>query len=478
MMMYIMDINQYALNRAFDRSKYKGSRQNTERLQLERNMVNNYDIKHEGEPAYERQSPKSVDVNKFKKFGEITGESISPNDYDMGMPLRSKYTTKRNDKANGESRDPTYDIYNDDRPLASVNNFDPLRDSVYNINSDTMLSVIPEHNPIHMIANNMNDFAYFYWDNLSTLMPSGLFNSLGLYNAFAGLYMLSTNITKQELENYYKFIDKSDLYTGLREIHNMTKSRSYLCRDFICFNKRMISNNNALARIRDIINVIPIDTTNPQGEATRVNTMINNIFNNQFGTVIKPDYIANMSITIFNIGMIVPVFAEPLDKITYRGSDYLKTIRNVSYYESDTYQAIELPLSDNQLVMGVVTPNKSGHITVELSDITEIVNNMQHRVVDIAIPCMRHNAKLRHIRVLQESGLREIFNNTELGEMTSTAGVINDVMQNIIIDVNNRSLAKYAKKYNTPTNQLHVVKPSYYYMRVVPINMIIAMWKY
>ena len=459
------------------------------------NRLNDFEKMFKSE-MHMKNTPKRNYINDKKShynIGEITGDEFKSLDIDQGMPLRSNYTTKKNDDNDLEealNKRMDFNIFDKEEEANEINYYDPLNDSVYNF--DNMEKEDIKRTSITDINSKiMNDYSFFINENCRGLMTSSVaIMGHSIVNLLESLYIASKNNTSLELKNYLNLNDKTSIYEGNIKINEyLKKSECYEYRNIILIDKNIPVNGRFIEHISPLVSCYTINKTNPEQECGKINNYINSLFGNVYNNIIKKDHILNLSISCISVGLLRTVWKEPFQKVT-RGA-FMGPKNNVvvpmmmsqnkvfPYYEDTNNQIVELELFDNSLVMGIILPKNNNRklSAILYEDCESYIENLKPtKLLEIIIPEFRINSKMRISNILMKTGLQNIFNNAEIPELIGKPGKISDFIQNMIIIVENKSVSNgisNTKNEQSGSSKFIANRPFHYYFRMPANNSIV-----
>lgn len=449
--------------------------------------------------------------SSYGRIGEITGKNMKIDNMDHGMPIRSIFHGKQNNKFsdtnnNDESKRLDFHLYDEDESILDdkeykINYHDPY-DGFSGFNNNATDKVIPElygMDPGSFISININKFT-LQLHNLLQLHNKFCISSYSLYAMFSALYTISKGKTETDIYDYFSMIAKDNVYEGITYINQLLNGLSI--KNIIFINNEHKVNIELVKHLSKITNIQMISTEYIDNEFNTINNYVKKISNGSLLSVSKKvledaDMIC-MTLAYINPSWIIP-FDRNIDmKFKQLGDDNLvrlvtmmnQTKHKYKYFEDELNKIIEIPCiydnrnNDNKLAFGIILPNEHVEPVIKINQLTTYIKQMKYELIEnLLIPEFTQQMKIRLSNVLYQNGLKSVFTNINVPEFTKDSIKISDIVQNITIIVNNKNNQniKMPKRsiLKTPVNGFSksfiADHPFIYYLRLVPTNTILIM---
>jgi len=424
------------------------------------------------------------DYNKYRDFGEITGASVKPREFDNGMPVRSGYQQKTPVLNPNSYLD--FDLYNTDKSLESdVKYNDTLSGGFCNISDSTKI-ISNKLDPTIICTDGISSINMFLYNNIQKVSQDSFnIDGLSLYMTFAVLFYGSDGNSHIELKKYFGYPEKNIVNDEIvnfitrngKSIYPYFAFRSYVINDrFIPLSKNFAKNSN-------IVPFIPINISNPQNEAERLNT----IFERETGApnIISKKTLQKTQISVINISRLTPVWGIPvgavvMDKFMGVDTQFLQFVgQSVGLLEDADKLIMEIPMKGLKMLFGVILYKESLRGLIDQSDIEMAISNMKNTVVDlILLPKIVKRVKMRLNSMLDNTGLNVIFVDSDLPKIyPERGGNLNNVIQycDIIIDEKSVKSKKIHGGSYQSMRKIIVNRSFTYYVRYAPEKVILSM---
>lgn len=155
-----------------------------------------------------------------------------------------------------------------------------------------------------------------------------------------------------------------------------------------------------------------------------------------------------------------------------------------NYYETDKIQAVELPLSDSDFVMGIILEKNykenysiNNVLELKIPELHEIINNMEYTFIDLYIPKFTHRKIIHFKPILFKLGLISIFQPIANLDTIFESAYISNIIQEITFQISeNGDITENYYIHNFKTFRAdHIFL---YYIRYVPDNIFILFGDY
>lgn len=275
------------------------------------------------------------------------------------------------------------------------------------------------------------DIHNYYNNKTIPYITSGysLMNLLGI------LYGGSDGETKSLLENKFHFNDKTILQ--LLDLHNKLNSQIYKQISFILINN--IKKGDYRDLLKPICRITKITDNIPQINSF-VKEFTNGLINNLLDENLKSELV------LINVIYFKSIWKHKFHKFntitkTFNG---LKNKFNVNmmcqtdnfmYSSIGTHQMIEMDYIDNNHSMCVIL-QENGDTSINSNNVNMLLNTMQSRKINLEIPRFKIMIKTNFNHLLQNIGLRKIFENLNVPNISNSSKGIQDIIQKIVLDVN------------------------------------------
>ena len=399
-------------------------------------------------------------------IGEITGQQISVSEMEQGMPARSLMTNTDNRSKHMNSIEEQRQMYNpnldfdlfDHQPQNNVEYFDPSsfnnNSNFSNINNpDNLLTKSERLTPTLRTIFNINNFSWDLLNSFNTILggKKNLITSpYCVLMLLTTLYRGSSGETEDEFMNVLNLQDKKVAFSTIQNIHaEVCKSPSIKLSNSVYVPKRFPISKRFIEYVRRVANIDLINPNKPEQEAVKMNSTVIRSTNNSLNDVIEPNMInQNTCIMLVSTIYFYSSWRYPFNKsMTKADTFYSSNKRSVpmmhqvgenhKYFEDTTNQVIELDYSDNNLCMGIILPKRHTKI-INITDeqykhyLSKLVLT---KINNLKVPRFTQKSKLKMDSLLKKIGMRELFINADLSEMTPTKDIIyvSDIIQQAVV---------------------------------------------
>lgn len=462
-------------------------------LQIKRKGGNNYND-NVGRLMMEREylSEKDSNENKHKssKFGEITGDEFEiDNEVGRGLPLRSQYSKKRQNKLQDDRFD--FDLFDDKPSNLNVSNFDPSitqGGAGFADVSSSMLQMSSQINPTSITTSQIEKFnSEMFYFLFEIYEDSYLVNGIGLFNLFSCLYFSSAGVTEVEFKKFFGFPKKEDLYKGLIKINKNLDSVKQMInfKNFLILGSEVPYNPNYCDTLRDFCIFLRADTDDPVTEAKKINDGIKKIVGFNIRNVITPENIEKLQLMLISTAIINPIWNNSFDKITTdvfyglkqnKQLGYLHSIgKSFGYFEDNNHQLLEIKCAREEMTMGFLMFKKEINTNVDNTKLHFFITHMRESVLDeVKIPMFERDFKLRYNNSLKNLGLHTVFTKMVCPNFFPEHVTLQDVVQNIKVIIDDSSINNKCSNKGYVSNKKFICNiPFMFYFRLIKTDTIL-----
>jgi hypothetical protein len=438
----------------YDHDHYK---KNISRMFLERDGIFNTTSRDN------RESQNYIGEKKYpknNKYGEITGEKLTLDDIDKGMPLRfSNYNNINNQEVINPVLD--FDLY-ETKSNINVSYFDPG-----SINSNFTELYKSEINYLDRLTGHI--FNNFNYDKTFVISP------INIIQPIVVLYRASSNNTELNIKKSLKLPPKTDIFDKYDEIIKKLKinNKNLIIKSMLIFKEDTAIHAfyvNFVKNITDIIKIKykPADIID-----------VNNLF--MFHNVLNPNNIRsglNIVSTCYYRNQWVDSFDPKLTYIdSFNNSErkiyYMKKLNTlVNYYEDNRCQVAELK-SINHTYVGFILPKIHNYVVDN-----NFIFDLKSKIIDmLVIPKFNHESKFNVYNLLKKLNLD--LNLNEIHDITSDKCSINSLIHQIKIEIDESgSNNNYNTKLKSKNNINFILNREFlYYVKYKDVIMITGRFK-
>lgn len=423
--------------------------------------------------------------------GEITGERFLIDDIDTGMPIRSNFVGKKNDKGNRmtENKFLDFDIFDKNNTVNNKASYN-YNDSINNLGYSSINEIDNTGNNLieQKLFNNYkqfnNEYVWFFYSNIEKYMnTSFLLNLNNILNIFGMLYIGSMGETQTTIKNYFSLPDKQTLFQEISLIKQyLKKNNSYFMNDFILLPKTKKYNERFLDYISNNLNIKFFDPYDNE-EYYKLNHFFeDNLF--------KVEHISGKDgMIVLTNGYVIPNFKQKfhsLKKINFmdnmfpRQEPSLYAENNIyNYYDDDSIKILEIDSECNKVTFGFILTEENSNFSID--NLNEFINKMKRtQISQVIIPKINLNFKFRYSSILKKSGLETLFYDCTIPELTKNNIKVIDVIQNtkFILHEKNNLTKNINQKQNNYKINFILNKSFVFYTRLVSTGMIISIGQY
>lgn len=423
--------------------------------------------------------------------GEITGERFLIDDIDTGMPIRSNFVGKRNDKSNRmtENKFLDFDIFDKNNSVTNKASYN-YNDSINNLGYSSINEIdVTGNNLIEQkLFNNYkqfnNEYVWFFYSNIQKYMNSSFsLNLNNILNIFGMLYIGCVGESQSTIKNYFSLPDKQTLFQEVSLIKQyLKKNCSYLMNDFILLPKTKKYNERFLDYISANLNIKffnPFD----QNEFNNLNHFFeDNLFKSEHVT-------GKDGMIILTNGFVLPIFKQKfnsLKKLNFHDNSFprqeigLYAENNIyNYYDDDSIKILEIDSECNKLTFGFILTEENSNFSID--NLNDFINRMKKtQISQVVIPKMSLNFKFRYSSILRKSGVESLFYDMSIPELTKNNIKIIDVIQNtkFILHEKNNLTKNINQKHSNQKINFVLNKSFVFYTRLISTGMIISIGQY
>lgn len=446
--------------------------------------------------------------NENAQIGEITGELLDTSNLDQGMPMRH-FLNQPIQQPQDYNPNLDFDLYQS-KPNSSISYFDPAQLGGFRNFSDLgadhqLLPPINTKDAQQLLGETSNQFSLLLYEKFNEAIPakkSMVISPFSLMSTMTMLYRGSKGGTEEELRSLFGFQDKQTTTSNLAKlVRSLNNTRSMATGQAIFFPKTFPLNKAFVDYVRDLGVIDVLNTSQSRSESIKINHLIQKMTRNTIKDVIQPQVIDNNSSMIlistifFYSKWKVPfdpmqTTSRPFFSLTQRNIPLMtKVYDEVDYYEDNVNQVMEMQFADEEFLMGIILPKNHGQLVVNNEQISFYIKKLRPTHMNmIQIPKFKHQSKFKVDNLFRRLGLRDLFTNADLGEITPSNNIlyISDIIHQSYIVVNEagmkqdrRALAmKMQNKPMVPAKNFIANHPFIYYIRHRPSNVILLLGHY
>lgn len=362
------------------------------------------------------------------------------------------------------------------------NNFD-IRKTSNKINIKKNIVINPNKKYKYFVDPNndisMKMLTYYQYKLKNKFVCS----SYGLLTILCLFYIGTVKETKNELEKYLKISDKNNLYNSLIDI-NKNIQKIDIKNYFFINNKIKLSNNyKKLFRKIGIIESIDINNT-PNKIKNLLNSNLNNLVNKSTN-IILINTISFKPIWKINFLKENTQEKEFYDLVNTKKVKMMQLFNeSLPYYEDNRYQLLEIPLKDNNLIIGIMLEKTVNQLIIppKAETLYSNITKLKTEKVNVQIPKFNTDTIINSSDILKFIGLQKIFQNADIDNMLdnsiNTNIAINNIIQKTSIIFSESEIINKSRdlSYNNNNNNnifnFYANHPFTYYVRHVSNNII------
>ena len=368
------------------------------------------------------------------------GDQVDPVDRcEQGMPSRSAYIVKRAQYDNNTHLD--FDLYDAIDTNANDVRYDDNASGDF-AGLDESMQSITRGDPYEVCVTDINSTTMWMHQNMSRVSRESvhIVSGYGMFQAFGALYMVSSGETAMELKNYFGFQDKKHLNAGLLTIGDLLRgSNGLVTVDCWLVGRDTMQINQAMAnKIKPLIRCVAINPYAIEHEASRVNALIRS--HSHIDMALSANTLARSRASLFVVSRLAVRWADALVVQTYprynqptQGVCWVDT--TFDYYQDQSRQFIELPMQGNAWYIGLVI-SKNPTQSTDLKTLSIATSYMKPCVMDrVVVPMIRSRYRVRMNGILQSTGLKTIFTNSEITGLFVGGGALDDCIHVFDLDI-------------------------------------------
>jgi len=380
------------------------NRMNLDRIMMERQMV-----------GYADQNSNYV--------GELTGESVNPNDYrEKGMPLRASITSVRREKYDINAH-LDFDLHKKTAPEKNVQYNDTSMGEYAGL-EEAMRTITKANHPFEQTVDEINILGLFLNEQIcrSTVNARYMINNLGLYQMFSILHVFSGGVLAQKMKEYFGFHDTKHVMASLLTINEKYKKNNNV--NTMCYQMyREGKSDQSIKKYSDFIQPIKIEGT--VDNYNHINRHLQKVHH------MKDVLSWRQYLTIENtLCVVTRIRMRTVDR-PYQVDDHRMIMMNrtYDYYDSLEYQMIEIPL-EGGMRFGVV--NKLAGIPLNMESLMSGINNMKRTLFNqvIVVNLSKFVNRTRMNTILRNTGMNHLFS-----EPNKLYDRISDIRQYLTIEL-------------------------------------------
>lgn len=480
--------------------------------------------------------------------GEITGHTIDIRKLDKGMPMRIS-----NEHYNDKLGNPDNDSDNDNdtnypeisksiNPANSANFVNPHLDfDLYRSKSNINVSYFDPNDNNNQFSTRgtnystinddlesngrissetkfssiINQFSMNMLNKFKSSIPQNkslLISPFSIYQSMILLYRGSKNKTETELRKVFSFLDKPTTFTTFSKLQKkIIDTKNVHMSNSLYFSDMFPLNQGYTNYVRNLGLIDNINTLRSREESIRINnittnTTRGNITNLITGNMINRDTLIVVTSAIFFYSRWKHPFLQEYTRIdTFYTYNKLKKVNrlipimtqknvNHNYFEDTSYQILEMDYNDQKLSMGIILPKLNKLINIDNEQLGYYISQLSKQFIPIVrIPKFKQQSKFKIDNLFRKMGLRELFTNADLSEITASNDImyVTDIIHQVYVVVNEDGSnplgnTNNATNTNTDTNYAPLSKnksfianrPFMYYIRFKPTNTILFIGNY
>ena len=381
------------------------------------------------------------------------------NDSYQYMPSRTQFSTKNQQYDSNAYLNFDLKHTNDDSTNIKENEYN---NTFAEINQPNTLT--KQLNPMLNCVDGINRLTRML---MKFAVKNHLICSCGLYNLFGILYLSSHNNTEIELAKFFNFQKKNNLLQGLSDL-NKKKYKTINIKTLIVVGSDVPHNNKFIRHVKDLCTVIIINANDVEKETSKLNHLIDLIAQDKMKNSINYQNLINLQLMFMIIGTVKPIWKYSCQTSIYNDREYIefKSVEH-NYYENENCKLIEI-ICDEDINFGFLIANDYKSIRLD-----KLISKLKFTLFDIVlVPKITINSKIRYNNYLKKIGLNSVFLRIDSKNLFPESCELQDVIQNIKIIIDDKSLKQSSgKKYNS-TRKLIVENKFVYYCRCVKTGII------
>lgn len=409
-------------------------------------------------------------------IGELTNERLtSASSYDQGMPLRSSFAVRR----------PKYDINShldfdlgekiDTRTKIGYN--DTNNEGFADL-SEAMTTITRGVDPIDQCASIINSTGAIFNKQLFGLVPSGyVICSIGIVALFAGLYAAAHENLELEIKNYFGFHDKKHTNIGMLRILDSLQVDGIHLSNLILCDKHIQTDDTIKKHFKKYYDVVSFDKQQLKREENRINSLF------PLGNFISSNTLEQTNVGLFVTCRVSPVWYYCPDYVyTEKMQTFIKyTKKTFAYFEDKDIQLIEIPLElssnaskrsseNNNFVLGLIN-KRANDQDIDYGKLMYSINYLKPTTLnEVVFPLIKQRYKTRYVNMLKKTGMRYIFDETDLLSIFPNGTHINDLVQYVDLNFSPASANKTLKTSGQTLKKFCVKKNFEFYLRIRSLN--------
>lgn len=440
--------------------------------------------------------------NANNVFPSDATDSTILNDRKIGSNINMSIKNVEFDK---NLTDRIFGINKSSNKLSAENYFRDV--SKQNISSrkigDKLQIANPNKQYVHIVEPNndlsMKMLTYYQYKKRNSFICS----SYSLLSVLILFYIGTSKDTKKELEKALTISSRNNLYNGFIQVYeSLQKSKVTNINNCIIINKNIKLKKNYLMLVEKVGTVESADMNYPISVVNKINKWVNKNTKGMIKSILKNDSINNLT----KIVLVNTIYFKSLWKVKFKkentqnkefydlvGTKQVKMMHlykeELSYYENDKCQLLELAYDDNLFVMGIILEKGLNQIIIPPTPETlyAYICSCNSAKVNVQLPKFTQETETRPIDILQMMGAKKMFVKADIEDMTDVDinGMrINNIIQKakIIVDEEGTEAAAataIAISYNSvpsneePVHNFYADHPFIYYIRHILTNTII-----
>lgn len=480
---------------------------NIDRLIMERDNIFNNDTRTERHNPNQNFTHKKNTGRTFpdskSRMGEITGEIFDSEDLDQGMPMRPFLSTEREKVSREVDFDKPYlsmynpgldfDLY-DKKSDINVAYYDPYSSNISNDYQKDFsnLSDVREYDdesdfPIMINRFSLNIFQKFMGS--FSLNKSFVISPYQILKLFSVLYIGSNNSTEKELNDVIFGKNKDSVFESFYKLDRDIIGNNIKGINMILLPTGLI-NDAFIDYIKDFAVINTINLKRPTYEFQRINNFCNKVLRVNTNVLEQNILNNNTCITLLSILNITCNWKYAFNYVTNRPFDRRRIVPMMiqsnsthRHYSDKSISLLEMDLSNDDLCMGFILSNTLKDLSaIELEELNYCIDNLTNvKFNTVMIPKFRQQSKFKIDNLFKKMGLRNLFLNADLSEITPATNVlyVSDIIHQTIITINETGLIQNNRNIITQGSADFIADcPFIYYIRFKPGNVLISLGKY
>jgi serine protease inhibitor len=444
-----------------------------ERIMLERRLS---DESVDGDS----ESEESYDGDEQSMFGEITGEKVkSESKLGRGMPLRSAFKPKNEKYDINSHLDFNLNKQLDRNEMNRVEYNDTYSGEYAGLD-EAMRTITRNVDSLEKTIDDINYLTIWLYRNMTDVTKSDLVVSgFSMFGIFSGLYLLENGKMKDELAEYFGFVDKNKLGPAFEKINSfLQQDNQFIFSNYLIADSHILVSDEYPREYDVFFGTIHVRKSKMENEIGKINEIIEKF--SLMKNLISGNTLKKMDIGLIMTCRIEPIWGYPIDDIVTtrfrkREARFLRFVgRTFNYYEDTEHRILEIPLHGGSIAMGLIIPKHGKIPPIEWEKINNSINFLKPVVIEeLLFPQIKKRYRTRYKGMLKKTGMDSIFVKGIRNEVFPEGGYVNDCIQYIDIVFGTKCTGKKnpGKGYST-TNKFIVNDDFEFYFRHTKKNII------